>query len=49
MVYEDWLHDYFQHEPEEWECALDGEDLHEAWNAGWEAGVEYIRNGGSFK
>jgi hypothetical protein len=45
MVYEEWLDEYFGDNPR----AIDGEDLHEAWNAGWQAGVDYIRMGGSFK
>jgi hypothetical protein len=45
MVYEDWLQDYFGSDVR----PIDGDDLLEAFNAGWEAGVEYIRIGGSFK
>lgn len=47
-MFEDWLQGYFSGE-ECWECAIDGEDLNAAFNAGFQAGIDYIRQGGSFK
>lgn len=44
MIYEDWLREYYK-DNDTWEW----EDMEEAFNAGFQAGIEYVRQGGSFK
>ena len=47
MTFEEWLADFASRHGG---CdRTEDEHLEEAWHAGWDAGVDYIARGGSFK
>lgn len=47
MTFEDWLDEYLvgKNQVHGWTT----DDLHEAWDAGWDAAEDYFARGGSFK